>query len=259
MKTKICKICGQEKPLSEFYTRKKDENGNPISYSTECKQCHCDREKGRYQLKKEFINSFKDECKKCGDIRTWVLDFHHKDPSEKDFTVAALKKTNKDVIKQEIDKCIVLCANCHREFHYLNSYYNINLDQYLNNDYDLSKMDIQLKNQAQKERCLNGILNKNNKDNNCDKEKQQKYCIDCGKPISSEAIRCKECYNKHRQFCERPSREELKDLIRNNTMVSIGKKFGVSDNAIRKWCKAVNLPTRKKEIDNYSNEEWNNI
>lgn len=42
-------------------------------------------------------------------------------------------------------------------------------------------------------------------------------------------------------------------------MVSIGKKFGVSDNAIRKWCKAVNLPTRKKEIDNYSDEEWNNI
>lgn len=31
METKICKICGQEKQLSEFYTRKKDENGNPIS------------------------------------------------------------------------------------------------------------------------------------------------------------------------------------------------------------------------------------
>ena len=55
------------------------------------------------------------------------------------------------------------------------------------------------------------------------------------------------------------SREELKKLIREESFVAIGKNFGVSDNAIRKWCINYNLPTRKKDIKSYSDEEWINI
>jgi len=36
----------------------------------------------------------------------------------------------------------------------------------------------------------------------------------------------------------------------------IANKYGVSDNAIRKWCKAYNLPTKKSEIKKYTKEEW---
>lgn len=82
-------------------------------------------------------------------------------------------------------------------------------------------------------------------------------CQKCGKTITYGATLCKECAALNSRIVkERPSREELKNLIRNNSMLQVGKKFGVTDNTIRKWCKAVNLPSKKKEIDNYSDEEW---
>ncbi len=52
------------------------------------------------------------------------------------------------------------------------------------------------------------------------------------------------------------TREELKEMIRTESFLSIGKRFEVSDNAIRKWCVRYNLPKTKKEILNFSDEEW---
>lgn len=86
-------------------------------------------------------------------------------------------------------------------------------------------------------------------------------CIDCGKVISSKAIRCSKCeyeYRKNNQV-ERITREELKDLIRNNSFVEIGKRYNVSDNAIRKWCDKYNLPRKSSEIKQFTDEEWSKI
>ena len=55
---------------------------------------------------------------------------------------------------------------------------------------------------------------------------------------------------------ERPSREELKHMIRSLPFTTIAKKYGVSDNAIRKWCNFEKLPSKKKDINAYSDEEW---
>ena len=55
------------------------------------------------------------------------------------------------------------------------------------------------------------------------------------------------------------TREELKQLIRTQTFVSIGQQFNMSDNAIRKWCIKYNLPSKKKDISPYSDEEWEKI
>ena len=43
--------------------------------------------------------------------------------------------SSKEILLNEINKCISLCANCHREFHYLNSLNNLKLEDYLNGDY----------------------------------------------------------------------------------------------------------------------------
>lgn len=45
-------------------------------------------------------------------------------------------------------------------------------------------------------------------------------------------------------------------MIRTETFVSIGAKFNVSDKAIVKWCKDMNLPSRKKDINTYTDESW---
>lgn len=58
---------------------------------------------------------------------------------------------------------------------------------------------------------------------------------------------------------KRPERAELKDLIRHNSFLSIGKQFGVSDNSIRKWCVAYDLPTKKKYIKSLTDKEWETI
>lgn len=55
---------------------------------------------------------------------------------------------------------------------------------------------------------------------------------------------------------ERPEREVLKEMIRNKPFTQIGNEYGVSDNAIRKWCLQYNLPSKKKDINLLSEEEW---
>ena len=81
-------------------------------------------------------------------------------------------------------------------------------------------------------------------------------CINCGKEIGKKAVRCKSCAISFRQDSRSPSKEKLKDLIRSKSFVQIGKDFGVTDNAVRKWCKYYNLPFRVADIKSISDEDW---
>lgn len=77
-------------------------------------------------------------------------------------------------------------------------------------------------------------------------------CSDCGKNItrSSKSRKCISCINRsYRKTKNYPSKEELTKLILTKPFLQIGKDFGVSDNAIRKWCKSYDLPYRKKDIE----------
>lgn len=134
METKICSKCGIEKPLSEYHKNGFDRLGNQ-KYRGYCKDCANALESARYQQKKAFIDAQRKPCAKCGENRIYVLDFHHIDETQKDFTIGKLKKGNKDILQNEIDKCISLCANCHREFHYLHNNQGLTLEDYLNGDF----------------------------------------------------------------------------------------------------------------------------
>jgi len=58
-------------------------------------------------------------CEVCGENHPACLDFHHIDPSQKKFSVSAKRdRPSLKQLQEEIAKCQVLCANCHRKEHY---------------------------------------------------------------------------------------------------------------------------------------------
>lgn len=95
------------------------------------------------------------------------------------------------------------------------------------------------------------------------KKKKITYCVDCGKEVKYRTQRCMDCAKKKARqdaINRKPiSREELKFLIRSKPFTYIGKMYNVSANSIRKWCKIYELPSTKKEINSYSDEEWEKI
>jgi hypothetical protein len=71
----------------------------------------------RKRKKIELINYKGGECECCGYKRcVSALEFHHKDPKEKDFNISG-KSYSIERLKKEIDKCILVCSNCHSEIH----------------------------------------------------------------------------------------------------------------------------------------------
>lgn len=88
-------------------------------------------------------------------------------------------------------------------------------------------------------------------------------CIDCGKPITTHSIRCAECEKKRRiqqGINDLPiSKEDLKNRIRTETFSSIAKDFNMSANGIKRWMTKYGLPNTKKEINTYSDEEWDKL
>ena len=73
--------------------------------------------------------------------------------------------------------------------------------------------------------------------------------------------------NKNKQIVQqrikasdkKPTREKLKEQIRTMSFLAIGRYYDVSDNAIRKWCKSYNLPSKVSDIKKISDEDWLNI
>lgn len=77
--------------------------------------------------------------------------------------------------------------------------------------------------------------------------KKQKFCNVCGTPIVRSSEICIKCLGKKHRVVERPSKEELYNLLKNNSFLSVGRMFGVSDNAIRKWCISYGIPSKAKD------------
>lgn len=208
-----CNTCKQK----DNYNRKKDLNSNTLF-----------NEDSRGLIRKlQLIENKGGKCENCGyNKNIAALDFHHINASEKEFSLDKRTLGNKsmDKILKKAEKCILLCANCHREEHYPES--------------SLDNM-IQFKN--------SNIIKFNPKTFDPNYIPEKKHCK-CGKEISYDANQCKDCHILSRRIVERPTKEELLELIKTTPFLTIGKQFGVSDNAIRKWCKAYDLPFKKADI-----------
>lgn len=134
METKICTKCGKNLPLTQFNWKNKAKG----TYRSECKECHNNYMKAQYRQKKTEIQNLKIglRCAKCGYNKCGAaLEFHHLDSAEKDAQISRMISNNYTLEKvyNEIKKCIVLCSNCHHEFHFLNNNNsNYTIDEFLN-------------------------------------------------------------------------------------------------------------------------------
>lgn len=72
----------------------------------------------RKRIKEKAVDYKGGKCIICGYNRCIkALDFHHLDPTEKDFNISRNCNKAWDKVKLELDKCILVCSNCHREIH----------------------------------------------------------------------------------------------------------------------------------------------
>lgn len=129
---KSCTSCLTEKSLSEFYFRSKAKG----ILQSRCKECQVNNKYEYYLDNKEklaakqrdrkaqavnFVNGIKMQsgCSLCEESEPVVLDFHHLHSVDKSDSISKMIRRRKTIseIQAEIDKCVILCSNCHRKVH----------------------------------------------------------------------------------------------------------------------------------------------
>jgi hypothetical protein len=142
LKRKCCNSCGQKKELSEY---SKNSNGRD-GLDWYCRDCKKDKASKYYQDKirderkkespkkrkdrllyskiqkdkfRQYIQDIKSRgCCMCSEKTLQCLDFHHTNPKDKKYDISDMISHNIEKIIIEIQKCIVVCSNCHRKIHY---------------------------------------------------------------------------------------------------------------------------------------------
>jgi len=131
----MCVDCNETKEITQFNKKGKTSSGKP-DYQSYCKDCYKLRRRKYYEnnhdaaiarsvrtsnrlaYELQLLKS-KLKCDQCGESDPRCLEFHHRDPSEKIEGVRHLwHKSSKKTAMDEMEKCDILCANCHRKHHH---------------------------------------------------------------------------------------------------------------------------------------------
>ena len=110
-----CVVCGVQKNIKNCYV---NNNGK---FSLYCKKCTSEKMRlSKLETKKYCVKYKGEKCQKCGYNKNYAaLEFHHTDPAKKDFLISDVRVAKtKDKLHLELDKCLLLCANCHAETHH---------------------------------------------------------------------------------------------------------------------------------------------
>jgi hypothetical protein len=131
MDTRVCSKCGIEKDITEFPLR----NQSTKRRQSYCKDCKSKMHASWYERNKDYQKAnakkhriksrnaakeyvwkylLKHPCIQCGESNPVVLEFHHRHGKDKAVTEMVSSGYTIPRIQAEIDKCDVLCANCHR-------------------------------------------------------------------------------------------------------------------------------------------------
>ena len=183
------------------------ECGNPFSPASKghgqkmCNSCVTNRR--RFDKKKRAVEYLGGKCVDCGyDRYIEALEFDHVDPSKKDFTISGNHCISWERMKQELDKCELRCANCHRERH-AREKTNIRTEYIIENHITTSICPI----------C--------NAEFTHVKSDKRKFCST-------------KCSGEKRKKIIWPEIKDLISLIQSTSFVYVSSVLGVCDNSIRK-------------------------
>lgn len=232
--------------------------------SYKCKECRKDAVIDIRRRNKIKLVEYKGgKCERCGyDKCIDALEFHHLNPDEKDFGVSCGDTRSLEKLKAEADKCIMVCANCHREIHAEEREKKL-----LERDREKTEKEIIFfrkyksnKEQHRSKKLIQEKLDINKiKTDIGDKLPKVKIAEKYGVGLTT----LKRFLKKNNiTYIENKYNSKLKDLTKETflssfeelkTFTATSKKFGVSDKALQKWCCKNNLPWRKKDLVEYIN------
>ena len=230
---------------TSHFTSQRTNLGNILNKDKEKKAEYYLKEKSYVRLSdlkwKLFSEGLKEyKCEKCG-CTSWngkqiSLQLHH---------------VNGNPADNRLENLQILCPNCHSQ---TDNYCGRNVPKngkvkryYCKN----CLKEIEKTPSGLCDECYQKMIDKSLSLTNITPNQKIKVCgkcIDCGKEIYKDSIRCTECNYKLHRKVEWPTKEELEKLIYEKPFTTIAKKYGVSDKSIVKWCKHYGLPYRKKDI-----------
>ena len=114
-----CRICGKNKPVSQF---QEITSRGKVYIRKKCHQCRYTEDCNRKRKIRKEIQEYKKKhsCIKCGYSDFRALEFHHKNRADKtiDIADAVGHGWSLEHVMKEVEKCDVLCANCHAILHF---------------------------------------------------------------------------------------------------------------------------------------------
>lgn len=195
-------------------------NGCKLKSTNEKHQTYSNQQRRGVAKKMKLMQMKGMACKICGYKKNYAaLAFHHRDPKVKSHALDLRTCSNKswESLLEEAAKCDLVCMNCHMEIHHpeleAESSHN-KMNEFLQfNDMEVNQHLLKPMNCK---RCGEAYQP--------DKRKRQ-YCSEQCSRITSRKV-------------DRPSKKQIELDLSTMSFVKVGKKYGVSDNAIRKWLKA---------------------
>ena len=119
---KFCRCCNKDLPLSSFSVLS-NQKKKGTTYNADCKKCRQDKRKEINRRNKALAIAYKGgRCNDCLQVvHQAAFEFHHLDPSTKEKDPTHFLNDQKGLsieAEMELDKCVLLCANCHRVRHF---------------------------------------------------------------------------------------------------------------------------------------------